>query len=100
MFGLSQESQRILEFGINEVFMVCSVILSKLMECLDMQRTDLNGSENEENKACSRQRFGEQKRSGMHCNEVRIMRLSRDDGGRRKGKRQRRRGNERKITAL
>lgn len=66
-----------------------------------MQITDLNGSEDEENKASSSAKiWGEQKRSGMHCNEVRTMRLSRDDGGKRKGKRQRRRGNERKITAL
>lgn len=34
-----------------------------------MQIIDLNGSEDEENKASSRQRFQELKRSGMHGNE-------------------------------
>lgn len=53
-----------------------------------MQIIDLNGSEDEENKASSRQRFGELKRSGMHGNEARTIRLTRDEGGKRKGKRQ------------
>lgn len=65
-----------------------------------MQIIDLYGSDDEENKASSRQKFVGLKRSGMHGNEVRTMWLSRDDGGKRKGKGQRRRGNERKITAL
>lgn len=65
-----------------------------------MQIIDLYGSDDEESKASRRQKFGELKRSGMHGNEVRTMRLNRDDGGKRKGKRQRRKGNERKITAL
>lgn len=45
-----------------------------------MQIIDLYESDDEENIASSRQKFGELKRSGMHGNEVRTMRLSRDDG--------------------
>lgn len=72
----------------------------KQLERSGMQIIDLNGSEDEENKSSSRQRFGELKRSGMHGNEGRTIRVCRDDGGERKGKRQTRRGNERKITTL
>lgn len=52
-----------------------------------MQIMDLIESEDEENKASRKQRFGKLKRSEMQGNEVRTMRLSRDDGGKRTGKR-------------